>query len=601
MKQTCKRRQCPFKRFARPASQTPKALSKKEKKEIESKFKAAASSTKKRKRNVSPTPSSLATPIPSKQIENGKDDALTNMQVKPRPQAMKTPRLSPLNSPLKVAKPAQSSVNDEGAAASVTKMDGSKLNEPSNIALTYETPKRKPGRPFKTKSALKASSIVDVETPDGKQGKVGIKTEEADTVGTKMKALINKALKQIGDSKVQDKALEHIRKLITSAEDVEKMIQLGGLKMIANAMRAHSGVTIVQAEANCTLSELLWKSPSCISAIFQEGLLLLILVSMNQHGTHLKVQQMSCGFWRSLSYDFEEHKTIHRVNGVQAVVDSMKRNSKRHEILKEGCFFIQNIVCNPEVTPETVNLIVSSGLIPIVVDAIRAFSTKNDFVEAACGALTNLAIDENARAAIGKYEISIDVILSILESNVLEEDVLRSSLSALKVLAKENEENKERLVQCGAIERTLSFLDAHPDDVYLVARGFGLLIELTKNSSDNSQTVMDANGLDGFDFITSQMSKHPDSVCIQAGGCGLLRNLPLTSSDQANAARGLILAAMKNHAEDCMIQFEGCHALLQFCSMFPSLATSLQSKENAQILRQSHLMFDTQNYNIKNS
>ena len=119
----------------------------------------------------------------------------------------------------------------------------------------------------------------------------------------------------------------------------------------------------------------------------------------------------------------------------------------------------------------------------------------------------------------------------------------------------------------------------------------GLLTELTRNSHDNSAMLMSAGG---FEFITNEMSKHPDLSFIQAGCCGILRNLPLRETGEAKAAISLILDAMRNHKEDNMVQFEGCHALLKFCSLFPSLAPSLQSKENVRILCQSQLNCDAQ-------
>jgi len=587
MKQTCILRNCPYKRFAPPASQTPKPMSKKE---MQRKFEEASSSiTRKRKRNDSPPQHPSQPPNLSKKARNGAETAPATVgaQQTPRPQAMKTPRRSP--------QAIQSLVKVEESDDFDRNGNTIKTEE---IPLPTPTPKKKRGRP------RKYPRVEDnVEMNNGKSAPESLPTacksdslkkkgptKKEDIIGSKMKSIINKALKQSSDSKIQDKACENIRKLVNSAQDAEKVIRLGGLKMIANAMRSHPSVTLVLAEANCTLSELLWKNPKCISAIINEGILPLLIESMQHHGTHLKVQQMACGFWRSMSYDFQEHMTIYRFNGVQAVVDSMKRNPTKFEILKEGCFFIQNIVCNPEVSRDTVNMIVANGIIPIVVDAVASFPTKNDFIEAACGALTNLAIDENARSAIGQYSRTIPTILSILESEILEGDVLHSSLSALKVLAKENDANKAMIVNAGAVDRVMKFLKQHTDDDYLVARGFGLLIELTRNGTESDETTIELNGF--FDLVTSEMKKRPGSVHIQAGGCGMLRNLPLSRREQAETAMILVLEAMKNHSEDSMVQFEGCHALLWYSSKFPELAAMLQSEENSRVLFKSHLRYD---------
>jgi hypothetical protein len=162
-----------------------------------------------------------------------------------------------------------------------------------------------------------------------------------DEVSNKIKAIINKALRHESDHKAQVKAFEHLRKLIVdeeSAEKVcEKVLQLGGVDMITLAMKVHPDKSVVQAEASATLSDLAWKYPMCSRKLFDHGCLSLVVQAMNTYTNHAKVQLQGCGFFRTLSYENENHYFINSANGFEAVLDSMSNNPKKRDVVKESC------------------------------------------------------------------------------------------------------------------------------------------------------------------------------------------------------------------------------------------------------------------------
>ena len=181
-------------------------------------------------------------------------------------------------------------------------------------------------------------------------------------------------------------------------------------------MKNHPQKSFLQAEASALLSELSWVSPSCVAAIAENGCLELVRSSMQCHGTNLKVQQMACGFFRGMSYDFANHHIIASVDGVGTIIDSMKRNTKQYDVLKEGCYFLQNILCNPEITCETIECV--SFIIPIIIDALCEKIDDAEYTGAACGVLANLAIHESAREHIVRYNLSIPTLLSVVRSGI---------------------------------------------------------------------------------------------------------------------------------------------------------------------------------------
>jgi len=164
-----------------------------------------------------------------------------------------------------------------------------------------------------------------------------------DPLGSKMRSIIIRSLKNRDNFKLQEKALENQRLMVTSADNVAKLILLGCLTMVSTAMTVHTDKSIVQAEASALLAELAWLNQSCTVAIVEEGCIQLVLKSLKQHGIDLKVQQMGCNFFRALSYDFANHPIIDRFSGVGAVIDSMKQNADKYDVLKEGSYFLQNV------------------------------------------------------------------------------------------------------------------------------------------------------------------------------------------------------------------------------------------------------------------
>ena len=398
-----------------------------------------------------------------------------------------------------------------------------------------------------------------------------------DPVGNKIRQIITKALKQRGDCKVQDKACEVLRVFCTSADNVAKIVLLGGLKMVSTAMAIHPDKTIVNAEASALLTELVWVNPPCSVAIVDEGCLDLVLSSMERHGIHLKLQQMACGFFRALSYDFANHQVIDNVNGVSAIIDAMKRNSNKYDILKEGCYFLQNILCNPDISLQTIQLFESKDIIPTIIDAMRGAPSEisSEYLGAASGVLANLAINGDARIYIGGNDSTISTLLTILGPE-LSVDTAQCSLNCLKLLMTANEENKAKVVKLGGITTIMDFLILTKNSS-LADASLRILAELTKNNTENSQLLGDFGG---FDLVKTALASH-SSPYIQASCCAVMRNLPIGDVNQTYDTALMILTAMKKHKEDKLVQFEGRQVLLKFCCNFPSIAELVQSKSIA--------------------
>jgi hypothetical protein len=160
-----------------------------------------------------------------------------------------------------------------------------------------------------------------------------------DPVCHKIKTIISKSSNHLDDNKIQDKSIEQLRKLIRDDDDesAEKIIQLGGITMIVNAMKAHPDKAVVQAEACATLADLIWKYPNSVRKIAEAGCFPLVVKALSTHLTnkHSKLQQMGCGVFYALSCENSNHYFINGVNGLEAVLESMYHNSHKVEVMKQ--------------------------------------------------------------------------------------------------------------------------------------------------------------------------------------------------------------------------------------------------------------------------
>ena len=110
--------------------------------------------------------------------------------------------------------------------------------------------------------------------------------------------------------------------------------------------------------------------------------------------------------------------------------------------MKEGCFFLQNILGNPELLRETIQQVVSSGITLTIIDSILAKVDDDEYHGTACGMLANLALDESGRQHIADYDSSILTLLKVVGLGV--EEPSKCCLTALKLLASGSDDSQRQ-------------------------------------------------------------------------------------------------------------------------------------------------------------
>ena len=414
-------------------------------------------------------------------------------------------------------------------------------------------------------SAQVSDDISDVDC----DAFINRKKIKGDSVSNMILLIMKKTFGLADDAKVQETAFEHLRFIVKTVENAEKAIKLGALKMVSKTMNDHPEKSSVQAVANAFLAELVWVHPPSIITILRSGCLPLVLKSMDFHDKNVQVCTSAISVFRAMSYDFSNHWICNNINATTSIIKTMKINQTSNEVIKEGCHFLQNIICNHEISSDTIDLIVSNGVVPVIVGAMSS-QVDTDLVECACGLLGNLAIDEDISKEIGGNSSSIAILLGILTANP-DECVSKAALIALKRVSTNSEDNVTKMVEQGGVDVALGFLKRRSHDKDLLVTGFGLLSSLTKNKGDSNSQLLN--------FAISEMKYNPNLPQLLAGTCSVIRNLSVDDVEQAKVTSALVLAAINRHERDKLVQLEGCQALLNLYIQFPSIVQPLVPQE----------------------
>ena len=405
-----------------------------------------------------------------------------------------------------------------------------------------------------------------------------LKSVFMDQESVKIRKIINSARRNAKDSKACDKACEHLRKHLSSTDNLEKIILWRGVEMICDAMREHPEKTIVQAEACCTLAEMIWLDPTISTKLAHEGAIELIATCMNRFTTNLKVQQMGCGAFRALTYDEASVPFIKDADGLAAVLSSMKNNPNKLLVQREACYFLQNMLVHEN---DTANAISKSRVVPIIADAMGSEHADAEFIQSVCGLIANLALNKRAKAAIGKSG-AIPCIIDALNSSK-DLDVKQAACSALKHLALESSDNQKRISDAGGLDAVFSAVSSSDDEVLLIA-AFGALKELCIKDEASSRKLV-SKGI--VKILLKAMQDNQDLAIMQSAACGLIGYLPYGKRDkEAPKLAKLIIAAMKAHSAVSYVQIEGCDALVELAQV-STVVPILKEKSTAKVLQRA--------------
>ena len=457
-----------------------------------------------------------------------------------------------------------------------------------NLPINGSTIKKKRGRPRK--------SVENGERHESKRVKIEAADEDIivesvvfrfkissfkkafkDPESIKIRKVIKTALRDPSDSKAVDKACEQLRKCLKSSESVKTAILFGGVEMICDAMRDHLEKSILQAEACCTLAEMLWLFPGISTKLAYMGAVNLIVKSIHNCPNNFKVQQMGCGALGALSYDTNNIQHIMDAGGLWAVITAMERFPKKHAVQKEGCYFLQNLIVR---SVHALSAVSSSKVVPIIVEAMSSADSNTEFLLSVCGLIANLAVNKEAKGVVGKSD-AIFAVISVLNTTD-DVEVKQAACTALKNLAVGSTDNQTKILEKGGFDALFSAIRTHPNDPLLLVLSFNLMKELCINDEDVAYLIVKSGGIK---IILKAMETNRDLATMQVAACGIIGYLLLKGKSEIHAPKLVkaIVTAMKNHTDASDVQIQACDALFEL-SQVPTTRLILKKKETQELL-----------------
>ena len=602
LKQVCMKKVCPYPRFAPPASSTTVAGA------ITSK-----ESTKKGNLNMSAYEQNQVLNTSKKcgrprQSVNNDTPVNENRRKRGRPRkSAGSDDLTMIGNAKKRGRPRKSvegdnlATNSSDVATATKKRRGrpKKSVNGDHLAMNSgditSTTKKRRGRPRKSidSGGIHKPKRVKIEADDEELMNPPVvfsfkissfKKAYKDTESIKIRRVIKSALRDPTDYKVVDKACEHLRKCMKSVESVKTAMLFGGVEMICNAMRDHLEKNILQAEACCTLAEMIWVFPGISTKLAHMGVIDLIVTSIHSCPNNSKVQQMGCGALGAFSYDENFTQHIMDAGGVQAVVAAMERFPKKVAVLREGCFFFQNLIVR---SADALSAVSNSEVVPIIVGVMSTENLGTEILLPICGLIANLAVNKEAKEFIGQSD-AISATISVLNSSN-DGEVKQAACTVLKNLAIGSSGNQTKITEKGGLDALFGAIRIHPGDALLLILSFNVMKELCVKDEEIAYQIVD-NG--GIKIILKAMQKNSDLAAMQVAACEIIGYLFLEGKSEIHAPKLVkaIVTAMKNHSEVSDVQIQGCDALFEL-SQISTTRLILKKQETQELLLKAKSQF----------
>eukprot|EP00536_Pseudo-nitzschia_multiseries_P015315 jgi/Psemu1/262841/estExt_Genewise1Plus.C_8550018 len=404
-----------------------------------------------------------------------------------------------------------------------------------------------------------------------------LKSAYRDADSLKIFRILKEVIRDPSDYKVVDKACELLRKCAKSPDCVKKIMIFGGIEVICNAMRDFPDRYMIQAEACCTLAELLWIYPAIAKKLTHMGAIDLIVAAIFSLPNYSKVQQMGSGALGAFSYDPNCIQHIVDAGGLRAVIAAMERFPKKLVVQKEGCYFLQNVVAR---SADAFSAVSKSQVVPIIVEALSLAEADAEFLQSVYGLIANLALNKALKALIGKSDCICTAILALKVNDDVE--VKQAACTALRNLAMDSTDNQTKISKEGGVDAIFEAIRSFPDVPALLVLSFRLIKELCINDELVAHEVAQHSRIK---TILKAMEEKSDLSAIQIAVCDLIGFLVLKGKNEILAPKlaKAVITAMENHGENNELQIQACDALFEL-SQVPTTHLIFKKKETQELL-----------------
>lgn len=353
-------------------------------------------------------------------------------------------------------------------------------------------------------------------------------------------------------------ALEELSHIPLTGPNHDGLAQLGGPKIVTDAMRHHESSLPVQiwgcgAVWNMSGIELTQL------AFVEVGALHIILRAMDRFIDNVDLQEKSIAAIANLGAAFDNIAILKEKRAIARIVDAMNKHSTVINIQMKGCTAVTNLSSHD--TPFKEELM-KNGAGGTVIVAMVKHPDDPHLQEKALRALRYLCANND----VNQFELArvggIDAVISAMQIHRDEASVQEEGAWTLSNLAG-NDHNKAFIGDCGGVDVVIRAMWVHSDSVGVQEWCCRVLFTLTLDSQ-NGDVVLEIGGISA---IVNAMQAHVDSSTVQEMGCAVLANLGGTDQSRMKIvdeeALDAIVLAMVLHTDDIQVQERACIILLQ--------------------------------------
>lgn len=325
---------------------------------------------------------------------------------------------------------------------------------------------------------------------------------------------------------------------LSANQHIRSVVCQGGVDALLLSMKSAPNNPDVQCEALRALHILCETSPPA----FVSGLDC-IIASFFRHSEIKYINQVTCSILAKLSSNEQCRKSMVMLSGTfDCLAKIMKANASKKSVQRAACTLLCNLSKDTAITP----ILLNRGFVPLVSNAMDAYTDSEELQESACCFYRNLASysseAKNEICSAGGIACVIKTIQTLPESAKVQE----SSCGALGAIIDDCDAHKNIAVSEGAIDAIICLCFVHPNNVEVLAEALGLLASLCSVKKCMTK-IVEAGGIN---VVVETMRSNVSSITIIINGCQFIHSVCSADpkhSNQAVGAIGSIIRCMQQH------------------------------------------------------
>ena len=311
----------------------------------------------------------------------------------------------------------------------------------------------------------------------------------------------------------------------------------------------------------------------------QSGGLKSIMAAIKAHATSSEVVEFGCRSILALTiYDTKIIDETVNVNGIEYIIDIV--GTQAADAKEEGKVCAIKMLRNMTQTEENRARIVSLNGIEAMIDVMKKSTESPRVLSHSALVLSNLTFgNANIKTKVGELGGITSIAKAMADHIDFQAMQARGSL-ALRNLFYSSEANQRIASECGAIQALVQAVERYQDDREVVHQSCVALTNLSNENVENRELIVQEKGAG---VAVHLMKKYENSATVHDDAISIIRNIAVGSSQAqeeigANGGTALICRALEVFGKDQKIVDKSCMALRYLCFHAPNRQIVYENK-----------------------